>query len=151
MKELSISAIKNGTVIDHIPTEDVFRIVDILHLDRQKNTVSIATNLPSKKIGRKGIIKVSNISLDQSHIDAIALLAAGAKITTIKDFKVVGKQIVKMPSIVNGIVTCVNPNCITNKEHATTKFSVVDSDELKLQCYYCAKIVTEANLRFKRN
>lgn len=149
MKELSISAIKNGTVIDHIPTEDVFRIVEILQLDKQKNVVSIATNLPSKKLGRKGIIKVSNISLDQAAIDAIALLAAGAKIILIKDFKVVSKQIIKMPNVVEGIVACVNPNCITNKELSSTKFSVLDKDTLKLQCYYCSKIMTESNLRFK--
>jgi aspartate carbamoyltransferase regulatory subunit len=150
MKELSISAIKNGTVIDHIPTEDVFRIVDILQLSKQKNVVSIATNLPSKKLGRKGIIKVSNISLDQTAIDAIALLAAGAKITIIKDFKVVSKQEIEMPDSVEGIVACVNPNCITNKERSDTKFTVLDKTDLKLQCYYCSKILSEQNLRFKK-
>lgn len=148
MKELSISAIKDGTVIDHIPVEDVFKIADVLKLNKQRNIVSIATNLPSGKIGRKGIIKISQVSLSQASVDAIALLAAGANITIIKDYKVVSKKVIKMPETISGIVVCVNPNCITNKEKVATRFSVLNKDELKLQCYYCSTVMTEGNLKF---
>lgn len=149
MKELRISALQNGTVIDHIPVQDVFRIIDILRLQDLKKEISIATNLPSKKLGRKGIIKVSNVYLDQSAVDAIALLAAGTNIAIIENYKVAKKIVIKTPKSVSGIVKCFNPNCITNNEEVTTKFVVVDSQPLKLQCHFCSKIMNEDNLRFK--
>jgi len=148
MKELRISALANGTVIDHIPVEDVFKIVDILSLEHAGNEVSIATNLPSKKLGRKGIIKISKVSLDKSAIDAIALLAPGAKIAIIKDYKVAKKQVMSTPDNIEGIVKCFNPNCITNHEQSVTKFEIIDKAELKLKCHYCEKVMTESHLRF---
>ncbi len=151
MKELRISALQNGTVIDHIPVEDVFRIVEILKLQDLKKEISIATNLPSKKLGRKGIIKVSNVQLDQTAVDAVALLAAGANIVIIKNYKVARKVVIKMPNIVKGIVRCFNPNCITNKEEVVTVFRVLASSPLKLQCHFCSKIMSEDNLRFKNS
>lgn len=150
MKELRISALANGTVIDHIPVEDVFRIIDILRLQDLKKEISIATNLPSKKLGRKGIIKVSNVYLNQSAVDAIALLAAGAKIAIIDNYKVAKKITVDTPNYVEGIVKCYNPSCITNQEQSITKFDVLDKKNLKLKCRYCEKVMTEANLHFKR-
>src|SRR3990167_212902 len=101
MKELSISAIASGTVIDHLPASSVFKIVRILDLRDSPNEVSIATNLKSKKRGRKGIIKISNLFLEQSAIDAIALLAEGASISIIKNYNVAKKQNVKIPNSVS--------------------------------------------------
>ena len=56
-KELIVSAITNGTVIDHIPTKNVFQVIKILGLDKTTNQVYFGTNLESKKFGSKGIIK----------------------------------------------------------------------------------------------
>ena len=57
-KELKVSAIENGTVIDHIPAENVFQVMKILKLDKINKPVLFGTNLESKKFGKKGIIKV---------------------------------------------------------------------------------------------
>lgn len=148
MKELRISALANGTVIDHLPAKSVFKIVEILDLKDSSHEISIATGLPSKRRGRKGIIKISNISLDQHAIDAIALLAEGATISIIKNYNVTKKQTVKIPATATGIVRCFNPNCITNHESSVTKFEVVDKEELKLRCVYCEKITTSQTLKF---
>src|SRR3989344_3975774 len=148
MKQLTISAIKEGTVIDHIPASSVFKIAEILKIKDAPNEASIATNLPSKRLGRKGIIKISNLSLEQSAIDAIALLAEGATISIIKNYEVDKKQNVKIPNSVSGIIKCFNPSCITNHEQSVTKFEVIDKKELKLRCNYCEKITTESTLRF---
>ena len=148
MKELLISALQNGTAIDHIPTNSVFKIVEILGLKDSPHEVSIATNLHSKKLGRKGIIKISSVFLDRSAIDAIALLAEGATISIIKKYNVAKKQTIKIPGSVTGIVRCFNPNCITNHEQSITKFAVIDKKDLKLRCHYCEKITTEQTLKF---
>ena len=148
MKELRISAIRSGTVIDHLPVSSVFKIVKILGLKNSHNEISIATNLPSKKLGRKGLIKISDIFLEQTAIDAIALLAEGSSIVIIKNYKIAKKQVVKIPRTIIGIVRCFNPNCITNHEASTTRFAVIDKKPLRLQCYYCEKITTEQALKF---
>lgn len=148
MKELLVSAIKNGTSIDHLPTKSVFKIAEILSLASSNYEVSLGTNLKSKKLGKKGVIKVSNITLDQKTIDKIALLAEGATISTIKNFEVAKKTKVQMPNQIVGIARCFNPNCITNHESATTKFQVIEKEPLKLLCHYCEKIMNEADLSF---
>ena len=75
-KELQVAAIKNGTVIDHIPPTELFKVVSLLGLDKMKsNTITIANNLPSKKVGSKGMIKISDKFFDDEEINKIALVA----------------------------------------------------------------------------
>ena len=59
-KEMLVSAIENGTVIDHIPTEKTYQVVDLLGLRDSSTPVTIGYNLPSEKIGKKGIIKITD-------------------------------------------------------------------------------------------
>ena len=59
-KELVVSAIENGTVIDHIPTQAVYQVIHILGLEEYKDEVLIGNYLQSNKLGRKGIIKIKN-------------------------------------------------------------------------------------------
>ena len=47
-KELKVSAIENGTVIDHIPTQSVFQVINILGLIECDNQILFAANLESK-------------------------------------------------------------------------------------------------------
>ena len=56
-KELKVSAIKNGTVIDHIPAKDLFKVIRILGLDRIDTPVTFGNNLDSQKFGKKAIIQ----------------------------------------------------------------------------------------------
>jgi len=147
-KELKVSAIENGTVIDHIPTQSVFQVIKILNLSEYQNQLLIGTNLESRKMGKKGIIKVSNKYFKSDEINKIALVAASATLIIIKKFQVTEKKKVEIPENVEKIVKCFNPNCITNHEDVPTRFTVIDKSELKLRCHYCEKITARSNISF---
>lgn len=147
-KELIVSAIENGTVIDHIPPKAVLQIIRILSLDESEHQITYGTNLDSKKYGKKGIIKVSNIFFDEEDVNKIALAAPNATLIEINNFKVTDKRQVVIPKTIINIVKCFNPNCITNTEKVSTKFEVIDKIEIKLQCHYCEKITAEKNITF---
>src|SRR3989338_7721265 len=138
-RKLKISAIEEGTVIDHIPTDAAFKIVEILDLENQKGIVSIATNLQSKSIGKKGIIKVGGKSLTQDEVNKIAIVAPDATVNIIKNYYVKEKIKVKTPEIIDNVVKCSNPVCITNNEQVPTKFYVAKKDPLKIKCHYCER------------
>jgi len=148
-KELVVSAIENGTVIDHIPTQIVFQVIRILNLDQFENQIMIGTNLDSSKYGKKGIIKVSNKFFEPEDINKIALVAPTATLIVIKDFRVVEKKKVEIPETIEKFVKCVNPNCITNIENVPTKFKVINKQDSKLKCHYCEKITEKKNMAFK--
>jgi aspartate carbamoyltransferase regulatory subunit len=147
-KELKVSAIENGTVIDHIPAKSVFQVIRILNLAEVGDQILFGTNLDSQKMGKKGIIKVSNKYFEPDEINKIALVAPTATLIVIKNFKVAIKKKVEVPENVEKIVKCFNPNCITNHENIMTKFRVIDKKELKLQCHYCEKITASENIEF---
>jgi aspartate carbamoyltransferase regulatory subunit len=147
-KELKVSAIENGTVIDHIPGKVVFQVVKILNLSEVTDQILFGTNLDSRKMGKKGIIKVSNKFFRPDEINKIALVAPTATLIIIKNFKVVEKKKVEVPDSVEKIVKCFNPNCITNHESVTTQFTVIDKSELKLKCHYCEKITARDTISF---
>lgn len=142
-KELIVTKIENGTVIDHIPADKVFKVVRILALDTHQDEVLIGTNLSSKKYGTKGIIKVKNKYFEDDDIDKIALIAPHATIITIKDYEVKEKKNLQLPKQINKIVKCINPNCITNVENIDTAFNIVEDNPLKIQCHYCEKTMTD--------
>lgn len=149
IKELKVSAIEHGTVIDHIPASAVFQVIRILKLESFENMVLFATNLESKKYGTKGIIKVSNKYFKPEELNKIALVAPHASIIEIRDFQVASKKVVETPDFIKGIVKCFNPNCITNIEQVVAKFAVVDKEDIRLKCQYCEKITTKNTLEFR--
>ena len=148
--ELKVSAIRNGTVIDHIPTESVFHVFKILNLDKTKNQVYFGTNLDSKKHGKKGIIKISDKYFEDEEINKIALVAPKATLIEIKDYDVVRKEKVQLPEFVDKIVKCFNPKCVTNNEDVPTSFKVTEDHKgnMKLFCKYCEKTMAKENIEF---
>jgi len=147
-KELKVSAIENGTVIDHIPSKSVFEVIKILNLNEFDNQIFLGTNLDSQKYGKKGIIKVSNRFFEADEINKIALVAPTATLIVIKNFSVTEKKKVQIPDRVEKIVKCFNPNCITNNETVITRFTVVSKEDLKLKCHYCEKITSGDSISF---
>jgi aspartate carbamoyltransferase regulatory subunit len=148
-KELKVSAIENGTVIDHIPSSSVFQVISILNLSAFDNQILFGTNLESHKMGTKGIIKVKGKYFASDEINKIALVAPTATLIVIKNFEVVEKKKVSIPEKVEKIVKCFNPNCITNHEDVPTRFTVINKTDLKLRCHYCEKITAKDNMTFK--
>jgi|TARA_B100002003_G_C13855132_1_gene418955 aspartate carbamoyltransferase regulatory subunit len=146
-KTLRIAAIKEGTVIDHIPAEKIFSVVRFLKLDKASGPVSVATNLMSKLLGKKGVIKISGRELTSVEVEEIALLAPEATINIIKEYDVAQKRQVTLPKQIKGFVCCMNPNCITNKQPVSTRFSVKNQDGLKLKCSYCEREMGQRQIR----
>jgi aspartate carbamoyltransferase regulatory subunit len=146
-KQLSVSAIQNGTVIDHIPAKHLFKVIQILSLDKIDHQITFGTNLESKKLGKKAIIKISEKFFADDDINRIALVAPDAKLNIIKDYEVVEKKVVEVPDSIVGIARCMNPKCITNFEAVTTRFKVVSKKNVALKCHYCEKITNQENMQ----
>lgn len=145
-KELKVSAIKDGTVIDHIPAKNLFKVISLLCLENIDNQITFGTNLESGKLGHKAIIKVSDKFFEDSEINKIALVAPQAKLNIIKDYNVVEKKSVVVPDEINGIVKCFNPKCVTNHQPIATRFSLVSKLPIALKCHYCEKVTTEEQM-----
>ena len=140
-KELVVSALENGTVLDHIPAENVYKALRILNLKGIENQITIGINLNSKHSGKKGIIKIADKFFEDEELNKLALLAPEATVNIIRDFKVVDKKKVELPKEIFGIAKCRNPKCVTNHQPITTRFTVnVKGNETSLLCHYCEKI-----------
>ena len=137
--ELLVAALENGTVIDHIPSELVFTIAQLLELDELSSSVTIGYNLNSKKIGKKGVIKVADKFFSDEEISRLSVVAPNVVLNVIRNFDVVEKKEVIIPDELHGIVRCGNPKCITNNEPMSSYFHVVDKKQGTLKCHYCEK------------
>ena len=138
-KERLVAAIENGTVIDHIPANKTSQVATLLKLSELKNPVTIGYNYPSKKVGCKGIIKVSDKFFTDEEISRLSVVAPKVVLNIIKDYEVVEKKTVETPDEIRGIVKCNNPKCITNNEPMDTVFNIVDKAHGILKCRYCYK------------
>ncbi len=165
-KIMEVRMIENGTVIDHIPPGALFKIITIMGLDRDtEHRMTIGTNLESKRLVIKAIIKIADRYCDQYEIDRIALFAPDARVNTIRDFAVVEKRRVEVPAHIEGFVRCANPMCVTNHQPIETAFDVIvhkpvagaESEsvsgsgavgELALKCRYCEKLTKDFGAKF---
>ena len=137
-KELAVAALENGTVIDHIPSKSVFKVVNLLGLKDLNVSVTIGYNLDSRRMGTKGIIKVADMTFPEHVLNRI-----------IRDYAVVDKHPVTLPDELIDIVQCNNPQCITNNEPMRTRFHVVDRDNTVLRCHFCEHTVSHDEITLK--
>ncbi|MDN3514772.1 MAG: aspartate carbamoyltransferase regulatory subunit [Candidatus Brocadia sp.] len=142
MKQLDVSAIKDGSVIDHIDSKSTLKVADILNIQNEEQVVLVGMNLTSKFLGKKGIIKIGGKIIDQKEVNKIALIAPDASVNIIKDYEVVKKFKVEVPEIIEGIVKCFNPNCVSNYNNIKAKQHVVNKNPIKLQCHYCERVMS---------
>ena len=149
-KELKVAALRNGTVIDHIPSDKLYKVVSILHLDVCEHQITIGNNLDSAKVGKKGIIKISDRAFAEDETNKIALIAPNAKINIIRDYVVVEKRPLILPAEIREIIQCGNPNCITNNQPVSTRFHVIQhGDETMLKCHYCEREVKRVEVKIR--
>ena len=141
-KELAVAALRNGTVIDHIPSSALFRAVHILGIENMPNAVTIGYNLPGSHMGPKGIIKIEGVEFDRDVLNRIAVVAPTATINIIRDYAVAEKYPVELPGTLVGTVRCPNPKCITNNEPMNTRFNVEETTIPILRCHYCNHCVS---------
>ncbi|MFA5571716.1 MAG: aspartate carbamoyltransferase regulatory subunit [Crenarchaeota archaeon] len=147
-RELRVSKIKDGTVIDHIRGGYALDVINILGITGKENRVmTIAVNVPSKRFGVKDIVKIEGKALSPEEVNRIALVAPHASINIIKNYQVIEKLEVKLPQTIDGIIKCSNPCCVSNSgEPIRPKFHVKNEEPLVLKCHYCGVILEHADM-----
>ena len=137
-KTLSVVAIEQGCVIDHIPVGQAVHIVNALQLDHIEIPVTLGLNLSSQRGGQKDLIKLHHKCLSEEEIDRIAIFAPGATVNHIEGFAVTEKYIIDPPQQVVGVFLCPNSQCITHQEPVTSRFVVsVEGQHTQFTCHYC--------------
>lgn len=137
-----VTAIRNGTVIDHIPNGQALRVLEMLGISGSTSVpVSLVMNVPSKKMGSKDIIKVEDRELTQSELDRLALVAPDAHVAIIRAYSVAEKLTINLGEEVTNVVRCMMSNCITTnlREPLPHRLKVVSKDPLEIRCHYCGR------------
>ncbi len=147
-REVRVSKIKDGTVIDHISSGYALDVVKILGITGHEcQVVTIAINVPSEHLRAKDIVKIEGRALNRKEVNRIALVAPRATINIIREYIVVEKQEVKLPKVIDDIVKCINPTCISNSNEPVSPRFLVESEEpLLLRCHYCGYSLEKADL-----
>lgn len=141
-RELRVKRITNGTVIDHITAGQALNVLRILGItDRPEEVVSVVMNVSDRK---KDIVKIEGRELKPEEVDKIALISPDATINIIRDYEVVEKHEVILPSRIEGVVRCINQNCITNTdEPVKPRFVIRRGERVELHCVYCGRVIAD--------
>ena len=133
---MKIDPIKNGIVIDHIDAGKGMEVYNFLKLGELDCTVALIKNVPSKKTGKKDIIKIdADIALD---LDVLGYIAPEVTVNFIKDGVNVGKKKLELPEMLKNVIKCKNPRCITSVEQEIEHaFKLVDRENKTYRCIYC--------------
>lgn len=146
-QKLSVTAIEEGTVIDHISAGEGLHVVRLLGLADHKKRVTLGLNLPSQSLGLKDIIKVEEREISKEEANQIAVFSPSATINIIRGFQIVQKFVVAMPDTLSNILPCPNQKCITNHEQISTKFRVNrQGGKVMLHCHYCERVFVHENI-----
>ncbi len=150
-RTLLVTKIRDGTVIDHIPAGLALTVLKILGIRGDEGfRIAVVMNVDSTRMGRKDIVKLEDFYPKYEDITKIALVAPTATVNTVKEYQVVNKRQVEIPDVIEGLLTCPNPTCITRKpmEPVRAKFRVVSRSPLRLRCVYCgAELDRDAVIR----
>jgi len=148
--KLSVSAIKNGTVIDHILAGQALRIIHLLSLEKSKNPITIGLQLPSKRMGCKDLIKVENRFLTTDEANEVVVFAPLATINIIENFKVMTKVTTSLPTFMKRVFICPNINCVSSQEPIDSYFYIHStSKQIKLTCHYCQHLFDRDQIKVK--
>ena len=138
---MNIDSIHNGIVLDHIKAGKAMEIYRFLGLDALDCSVAIIKNAPSKKQGRKDIIKIdADIPV---NLDVIGYVDPGVTVNIIQGGVLVEKKRIDMPETLTNVIFCKNPRCITSVEQELPHiFKLSDRKNKVYRCLYCE---TKAN------
>ncbi len=139
--QLQVEAIKQGTVIDHIPAKVGIKVLKLFDMQNSEQRVTVGLNLPSSALGAKDLLKIENVFIDEAQANKLALYAPHATVNQIEDYKVVKKLELKLPKVITSVFECPNSNCITHNEPVESSFSVIEKKAtIRLKCKYCEKV-----------
>ena len=136
---MTVEAIENGTVIDHIPAGFGLAILRHFKLDESGNRITVGFNLKGKR-GNKDLIKIQNVHFTDTEAAQIALFAPTATVNVIENFQVAKKIKPTLPEKVEGIFQCPNDNCASHGEPVVGTFTVKSAKgEPRFKCFFCEK------------
>ena len=139
--QLQVEAIKNGTVIDHIPAQVGIKVLKLFAMDKSKQRVTIGLNLPSSALGYKDLLKIENTFINEQQANKLALYAPHATVNQIEDYQVVKKLALALAEFASNVFECQNTNCINHSEPVKTHFKVIEKNhDIRLKCKYCEKV-----------
>lgn len=138
---MNIDSIRNGVVIDHITAGGGMKLYNLLGLDTIDCSVALIRNVPSKKMGRKDIIKIdADIAV---NLDVIGYVDPEATVNIIRNGEMVEKKSIPMPEQLVNVIHCKNPRCITTCEQELPHVvRLTDREKKVYRCIYCE---TKAN------
>ena len=133
---MNIDSIKNGIVIDHITAGKGTKIYKLLGLDSIECPVAFIKNVPSRKMGKKDIIKIdADIEIDT---DILGFVDPDVTVNIIKDDKIVEKKAIALPEKLTNVLVCKNPRCISATEQELPQiFALADKEKRVYRCLYC--------------
>lgn len=133
---MTVDEIKKGIVLDHITAGKGMKIYELLGLDKLECSVALIRNAPSRKMGKKDIIKIdADIEL---NTDIIGYVDPDVTVNIIKDGKTLEKKTIDLPERLTNVITCKNPRCISVTEQELPQvFCLADREERVYRCLYC--------------
>ena len=139
---LTVNSINCGIVIDHIAAGNGIKIFEKLKLDEVNFPVVLLINVPSRKLGRKDIIKIEHkIDVD---LTMLGLIDPNITVNIIENDEIVKKMNTIIPEEVQGLFKCKNPRCVSNfDEYVAPKFRLAHSNgKIHYRCSYCEELTS---------
>ena len=133
---MTVDEIKNGIVIDHITAGKGMQIYNLLGLDNLECSIALIKNAPSRKMGKKDIIKIdADIEI---NTDIIGYVDPDITVNVIKNGETVDKKTIALPEKLTNVLHCKNPRCISQTEQELPQiFKLADRQERVYRCLYC--------------
>ena len=133
---MNVDSIHDGIVIDHIAAGCGMKLYRLLGLENLEAPVAMITNVISRKLGRKDIIKIdAAIDVD---LDIIGYVDPGATVNIIRDGELQEKKRIEMPEKLVNVLFCKNPRCITSCEQELDHiFILTDRAKKEYRCAWC--------------
>lgn len=133
---MQVDTIKNGIVIDHITAGKGMQIYKLLGLDSLECSIAFIKNAPSRKMGKKDIIKIdADLKVDTA---ILGFVDPDVTVNIIKDNKIVEKKTIELPEKLVDVLKCKNPRCISATEQELPHiFTLADKENRVYRCLYC--------------
>ena len=133
---MNVDSIRDGIVIDHIAAGCGMKLYRLLGLENLEAPVAMITNVVSRKLGRKDIIKIDAVI--DVDLDIIGYVDPGATVNVIRDGELKEKKRIEVPEKLVNVIRCKNPRCITSCEQELDQvFRLVDRDRKEYRCVWC--------------
>lgn len=141
-----VAKLRSGTVIDRLEAGTALVCLGLLG-GPGDGVVTVGVNLPSKTLGRKDILKLENRVLTAAQMARLALFGPSATVSVIEEFRVVRKIPLELPAVLDGVLSCPNPSCITHHDPVVARVRVEVRDPLRLRCHYCERRIRRDEIR----